>query len=774
MKQRYSRAVHFTGPRVATQRSGTLLDGYWLDSARFFFLAERLEASVGRVVAVPSIADAAAGTVKEVMPLGALSSLMSAHSGEKIDLVALSAARFDLPEGDTLAVSLAGSDYLIDTSRCCVREVRKTLHRPALYSPNGQFACFVNGEDLWLRELKTGSDRPLTSDGVPHYCYGQQSEIGLSAVSYRKRPFPKGLWSPDSQWLLTHRIDERGLPELPLVQHCPPEGARPLLHSYTFVVPGEPLPLATYVAIHIETGRIVEFADFACPVVKAYAPFVGMAWFGAHDVAWILRFERYFKHVELIRLDLAAGKGRIVHQESTTEGYLELHSALTGTPNVRTLERSDELIWFSERDGWGHLYLYELSTGSLKNPITRGKWKVRDIIHVDETSRRVFFTAHGVVPDADPGHRTFCAVDIDGSDFEIIAGHRGDVFVPQNDSSRYQDRPFRPSSARSGVSLGDFFVAQFTSAECGNSTELISLQTGRLLELASARPSKDDVRVHHVTAKAADGVTRLHGVLFLPSDFDSSARYPLVDYIYPGPQICQQPQSFRAINSAQAMALAELGFATLMLDTRGLPDSSRAFHQAGYPELLEPQLADHAAVIRALCEQYSFIDPTRIGIMGYSAGGGATVRAMCDYGDLFKVGVAVCGYEDASHCAATWSDKYRGPPAPPRWVQEANRSVIHKLTGRLFLISGDMDENVPVSQTLSMVNALVRANREFDLLIVPNEGHSVLLTSGYVLRRVWDYFVRHLLGRDPPRDFEIAFQPDDVALCMQRLMREAQ
>jgi dipeptidyl aminopeptidase/acylaminoacyl peptidase len=705
-----------------------------------------------------------------------LARLLTEHSGRSVDLLSLSNAEFDMPRHGTLAVTSGSWAYLVDTQRPGVRETHENLKAPALYSPDGRYAGFVKGYDLWLKERSTGIERALTTDGARHHCYGQQSETGLSAVSYRKHPFPKGLWSPDSQWFLTHCIDERALPELPLVQHVPPGGSHPLLHSYKFVVPGDPLPIATYVAIHVESGRVVTFSDFPAPVVKAYAPFAGMAWFGAFNNAWILRFDRHFKHVELICLDFSKISGRIVLQESTAAGYLELHSTLVGTPNVRTLERSDEVIWFSERDGWGHLYLYELSSGRLKSQITRGDWRVRDIVHVNEDERRVFFTAHGMNPASDPARRDFCAVNFDGTGLELIGSHDGDTVVPKNDPGGVgQERPFRPRDAHAGVSpSGNHCVAQFNSVDRGNSTEIINLRTRHRLPIVSVRPAPDEIRSSHFAACAADGKTQLYGIMYLPRDFSADRSYPLVDYIYPGPQIAQQPQSFHAMNATQAMALAELGFVTLMLDTRGLPISSRVFHQAGYPELLEPQLADHAAVIRELCKRHSFIDPNRIGIMGYSAGGGATVRALCDYGDLFKVGIAVCGYEDTSYCAATWSDKYRGPPNPPRWAQEANGAAIHKLNGRLLLISGDMDENVPVSQTLALVNALVSANRDFDLLIVPNEGHSVLLTSGYVLRRVWDYFVRHLLGEEPPRNFEICFQPDELALCMKRLMREAQ
>ena len=209
-----------------------------------------------------------------------------------------------------------------------------------------------------------------------------------------------------------------------------------------------------------------------------------------------------------------------------------------------------------------------------------------------------------------------------------------------------------------------------------------------------------------------------------------------------------------------------------MLDTRGLPFRSRALHQIGYGELLEPQLADHAAVVRQLIERHSFLDGERIGAIGYSGGGLATARALFDYGHIFKVGVAVCGNHDSSLYTSFWSDKYRGPGARDGWTRQANSAAAHKLSGKLLLMSGDLDENVHVSQTLCLANALIRANRDFDLLIVPNEGHMVLMASGYAHRRAWDFFVLHLLGQSPPANFEIKFEPHEVKRMEKSLIRE--
>jgi dipeptidyl-peptidase 4 len=772
MGRRYARAVGWTPPKLAARSPGAMVEGYWLDARHYFFLVERTESSPGRSVTVPGIADCESRSVREVVSLDALADLLFKHLGHRLDPAALSAAEFAMPDRNTLGVRVGGWDYLIDAVSLCVISPATSPQVPALYSPNGRSACFVKGCDLWLRELDTGAERPLTPDGSDHHCYGQQSEAGLSAVAYRGRPLPAGLWSPDSQWFLTHRVDERALPELALIQHAPPGGGRPALHRFRYPMPGDPLPIQTYVAIHVASGRQVTFENAAGPLVMPYLPFARTAWFGRADEAWFVRFDRYFTRADLVCLDLRQGSAKVVLSETAASGYIDLHSTLFVSANVRTICGSNEVIWYSERDGWGHLYLYDITTGRLKNQITRGAWQVRDLVHVDEEQRKVLFLAAGVDPQQDPAQRVLCSVHFDGSGFQLLRKHEGDIHIaPTEPCGLEQHRRFRPSAAQPGFSPdGRFGVIRHSSIDQGNRTEVVDLHSGESFPIAHAQPRANEPPVRKFTALAADGRTPLHGVMFLPSDFEETRLYPLIDYIYPGPQVAWQPQSFRAVSSAHARALAELGIVTLMFDTRGMPIGSRAFHQAGYGGLIEPQLSDHVAVVRQLCEQHAFLDETRIGMLGYSGGGYATAQALFSHGDIFKVGVAACGNHDASLYTSMWSDKYRGPPGT--WADQASGARAGALKGKLLLISGDMDENVHLSQTLSLVDALIRQNKDFDLLIVPNEGHAVMMNSGYAIRRTWDYFVRHLLGGTPPDHFQIHFEPHELACWMDKFRRE--
>jgi len=765
LRCRYSRAASLTAPKVAATLPGLGTEGYWIDAQHYFFLAERYDAELNRIVSIPSIANCLMSSTQEVVPLERLKELVQCPPSHVADSAAWSEAEFDMPDADTLAVSIFGTDFLIDWRHSRLRSSDVSWGMPALYSPDGRHACFVSGYDLWIKELASGATRPLTHDGERHFAYAQVAESGLSGVTYRRHPHPVGLWSPDSQWFLTHRVDERDLPSLPLVEHVPPRGGRPVLHEVRYSMVGDPLPFATYVAIHITSGRTITFSDFPSSLVMPFLPFSQLAWFASASVAWFLRLDRYFRNAELIRLDLKDCRARIALSESTAAGYLDLHSASTARPNIWTLSSSNEVVWISERDGWAHLYLYDSISGRVKNRITAGNWLVRDLVNVDEKRRKVLFLAGGIAPGTDPARRALCSVNLDGSDFQVLLAHDGDIAVARTDAwPPTQHRRFRPQWARNSIAPDATWAAvQYESVAGGCRTEIIDLATRRGVTIASALPKPHDPTSLHFKVLAADGMTTLYGTMFLPSDFDSTRCYPLVDSIYPGPQSAWQPQSFQSAIATQACTLAELGFVTIMMNTRGTPIADRAFHQCGYGSLLEPQLADHAAAVTELCDRHSFLDRDRVGIIGESGGGSAAARALCDYGSIFKVAVAVCGNHDSTLYTSAWSDKYRGPEGPNSWNEQANQTVAHKLTGKLLLISGDMDENVPVSQTLALANALISANKDFELLIIPNGGHAVLLANGYVQRRVWDFFTRYLLLGSPPTDFELSYTQHELA-----------
>jgi dipeptidyl-peptidase-4 len=763
---RYARAVTRTPVASASRTAGNSVEGYWISEYEYYFLAEHFDPSLDRIVSTPTLVDAHDGVSKPLVDLETIASEIGRRRGRLFELDDLASAEFDLPQRNCFVVYLDEHAYRFDVASQTICAVDKIAKQPALYAPDGRNAVYLENYDLIFEDRLSEERRPLTTDGREALAYGREVESSLSVISYRRNPTPVGLWSHDSQWFLTQRVDERNVPSLQLLENIPSNGGRPILHSYRYPVPGDPRPIITFIAIHIVTGRMISVEDF--PVLhQIFSPFVERSvWFSLDDQAlYFVRAGNHHHDLELVELDLATGVARIAMSETTTDGYLELHPLIASQPNIRVLRETDELVWYSERDGWGHLYLYSLSTGALKARITEGSWLVRDIVHIDVTTRRIMFLASGIDQASEPGRRVLCSACLDGGALEIVLEHDGEIAVaPDWTGGIRQDRPYLPSYASAGASPGGaYVVARRSALDDATRLILLDLSSGTDIILAQADPGPGPrTPARPFETLAADGKTKLFGALFLPVDFDETRSYPLVDFIYPGPQVSWLPRSFRTTKEALAQALAELGFVTMILDSRGVPLRSREFHQAGYGQLLEPQLADHAATVTQLCARHPFLDAHRVGIMGMSGGGYATARALLAYPDIFTVGVSACGNHDSRLYHGSWLEKYAGPLSVDRWESLSNIPSAPDLRGKLLLITGDMDDNVHPAQTLALVDALIKANKDFDFLMVPNADHDIFFHP-YVLRRTWDYFVQHLLGCVPPAGFEICFSDNELA-----------
>nr|WP_047169322.1 alpha/beta fold hydrolase [Sphingomonas sp. Y57] len=764
MQDRYSHAAEQTAPAVYRKRDAIITEGYWIDDDRYFVSLEEMDPALG-IVRIPSLVDRRTGEIRKLVSVDTVVALINGHLAEMIDPATAGRAHFDWAGEDLVGVTIGEWNYVIDVEQRRLASVEPAMELPSLFSPDGRYACYIRENDLWLCDRKTRARRALTTDGSPNRYYGQNPEASWARIP-AGRGAPSGRWSPDSQWFLTHLVDDRDIPDLPVVEHAPQDGGRPRLHRYKYCMKDDPKPKLAFVAIHADSGRIVAL-DIDPTEIGFYSPFLDLIrtiWFETSRIAWFIRFDRYQKRAELIRFDLEQGSAEVVFSEEADTGYLQMNTSFTDKPIVWTLSGSSEFIWYSERDGWGHLYLHDAVTGAMKWQITRGNWVVRRILHVDEQARRIVFAAHGVDPAADPAHRTLCAVNFDGTGFELLLAHDGDLYInPHEIDGPPQDSPFRDAAAQGGLSPdGQAAVVQYWSVDRGNRTELVDLAVRPLRPgpvIATALPAAGENLPRRFTALAADGVTLLHGLMFVPPDFDERQSYPLIDHIYGCTAVSKAPQSYMTVKSSHCRALAALGFLCVMLDSRGIAYRDRAFNQAGYGGFFEPQLADHAAVIRQLCDRHPFIDRARVGIFGESYGGMMTARALFDYPDMFKVGVSVCGLHDLNQSLAFQPDWSMGPQAHE---SQSNITAAHKLQGRLFLLHGDADARVPVAHSLALAAALIRSHRDFDMLIVPNEGHAVLSTSAYAQRRMWDYFVRHLLGETPPEHFEICFAPEGL------------
>ena len=752
VSDRFAAAIARSAPQAATGREFDALHGAWLDRKRYLFLKQGEEANA---LALPLVADCETGSIAAPIDSARYTSLLSEAIGRSVTESELARAVTQIT-GTTLAISIAGKVCELsfeDGCRVCLTDPT----RPGwLLSPDRQAACFVSGSDLWLHDHITGLDRPLTRCGASLAPVGQEPQSGPWPLSYRRQPWPAALWSNDSQWILTHRLDESGLPDMDLVEPGAPHGEA-IVHRFKFASPSDSLPNAQLMAINVPTGKIVAFDALPIPTANFSIFALQRAWFDAKGRPWVVVVDRYARSASLYRLDLETGQASLVVYETADDGYLDLSHHPATPPLIRVLS-TGEIIWWSERNAAGHLYLYS-AAGSLTNAITCGNWVVRDIVDVDEWSRTVLFTASGVTPDADPAHRVLCQVGLDGTGFAILAQSDGcDIACAPIANAISPDRRF--------------VVLCAGNPSTGNIISVFD-RTNRTLQPLDATASRNGPLpvIHRFAGVAADGETPITGVLYLPSDFDPEQSYPLVDYLYPGPQQSHAPQFAGTMNATVAQSIAALGFACLMLDTRGTPGRGRAFHQTGYGRLLEPQLDDHAAAVRQLCAQNDFLDGSRIAAIGFSAGGAAAARALIDHGDVFKAAVAVSGTHAPDRFLSFWSDKYRGPQGQFDEARDNNLSAASRLEGALLLVAGDIDETVRVEQTLAFACALARGGRETEVLIVPGAGHDLLFTRFDAMYGIWAFLLRQLRNETLPAS-DLVFTDEDCARYRRALSRE--
>jgi dipeptidyl aminopeptidase/acylaminoacyl peptidase len=411
----------------------------------------------------------------------------------------------------------------------------------------------------------------------------------------------------------------------------------------------------------------------------------------------------------------------------------------------RVLPASNELIWWSQRDNWIQLYLYDLSTGRLKNRITVGEGNVVDLVRVDERTRTIYFMGVGKEPGRDPYFQHLYKIGFDGRGQTLLTPENANHVVSASPDGKYfvdtYSTPGTPpvTVLRDG---GDGRVVQ----------TLERADIARLVATGWKPPTP-------IRTKARDGRTDIYGLMYTPSTLDSTKKYPIVNHIYPGPQ--SGSVGTRSFSPARGdnQALAELGFVVVEIDGMGTPGRSKAFADAYYGHMGDNTLPDQVAAMKELAQRYPFIDIERAGIWGHSGGGFATADAMFRYPDFFKVGIAESGNHDNRNYEDDWGERYQGllvrTGETDNYAEEANETHAKNLRGKLFLAHGAMDDNVPPYNTLLVADALVKAGKDFDLLILPQARHGYGADANYMMRRRWDYFVRNLLGAEPPKEYQI-------------------
>jgi len=612
--------------------------------------------------------------------------------------------------------------------------------RPEVLSPDGLFAVFIRDHNLWVREVSTKTEKQLTTDGVKDYGYATDN------AGWIKSDRPVVSWSPDSKKIATFQQDQREVGEMYLVET---KVGHPVLQAWKYPLPGDKVvSMIERIVIHLHGPRTVRLKMPPDQHRSTFTDDIKTREGGMEDLQWspdgsrivFVSTSRDHKHEVLRLADPDTGEVRDVFEEKVAT-YFE---AGNDHANWRFLAPSNEVIWFSERDNWGHLYLYDLQTGGLKNQITTGEWNVIQLLRVDEKNRRLIFLGAGREKDRDPYFRHLYSVGFDGRDLRLLTPEDADHEVSLSPSGPF----FTDSYSKADVRQ----VSVLRNEEGKLVLPLEKADISRLLAAGWKPPLP-------FTVKARDGVTDLYGLMFRPTNFDPGKKYPIINNIYPGPQSGSVMGRSFVPADGDAQSLAELGFIVVQIDGMGTPGRSKTFHDAYFGNMGDNTLPDQVAGMKELAGRYTWIDIDRAGIWGHSGGGFATCDAMFRYPDFFKVGVSQAGNHDNRGYEDDWGEKWQGllvsnPDGTSNYDSQANQNFAKNLKGKLLLAHGTMDSNVPPYNTLLVVNELIKANKDFDLIMFPNRGHG-FANEPYMVRRRWDYFVRHLLGVEPPKDYEL-------------------
>ncbi len=660
---------------------------------------------------------------------------------------------FDLPL--TRLQTAAGGEAIefdVDPQRfsCDIRTYRCTdltawSGRSVSVSPDRTRAAFIRDYNLWLRDLISGEEIQLTTDGVEDFGYATNN------AGWVKRDAPVVSWSLDSKKIATFQHDGRGVSSMYLVRTTVGE---PELEAWRYPLPGDSVIFRIHrVVIEVEGPNAPRVIRLDMPP-DAHRSMVNdhvacgnrvcdLLWYPDASAVAFVSSSRDHKQAWVRVADASTGQVRTLFEERSET---QIGDASAGE-NWHVLPESNELIWWSERDNWVHLYLYDLTTGQMKNRITTGDGNVVDIVRVDEQARMIYFTGQGKEHGRDPYFQHLYRIGFDG---------RGETLLT-------------PEDANHTISMapnGESFVDSYSTPTTPPVTVLRDTSGDVRMQLEQADISHLLATGWHpptpIRMKGRDGTTDIYGLMYTPTKLDSTAKYPIIDYIYPGPQ--SGSVGSRSFTTARRdhQALAELGFVVVAIDGMGTPGRSKAFHDAYYGRIGDNTIPDLVAGIRQLAGRYPWIDIDRVGIWGHSGGGFATAAAMFRYPDFFKVGISESGNHDNRNYEDDWGERYQGMLTrqgdTDDYAEQATQTHAANLKGKLMLAHGGMDSNVPPYNTYLVVDALVKANKDFDLVIFPNAEHGFGVDTNYMMGRRWDYFVRHLLGAEPPADYVIGQQ----------------
>ncbi len=614
-------------------------------------------------------------------------------------------------------------------------------------SPNGKLAAYIDNYNLWIRDLSNNKKTQLTFDGKKDYGYATNNAgwtRGDNAVLK---------WSPNSDKIATFQQDARGVGEMYLTTT---NVGHPKLEAWKHPLPGDKTIFTIErVIIHLgarpkmvrlKMGKDFQRGTTTDHIAGRGGVLLDAQWSNDGSKFAFVSGSRDHKEAHLQIADARTGKVSSIHKE-VVDTYYE---SGVRAENWRVLFDSNEFIWYSEKTNWGHLYLYDLNTKKLKNQITTGNWLVKQIKYLDENSREIFFTGGGK-EEGNPYHDYLYKVGFDGKGFTNLTPDYGTHSIS-----------FSPNI--------DYFVDTYSTTDTPPVSVLRNRNGEEIAELEAADISELEAEGYiapiEFNVKARGNETDLYGVLFLPTNYHESEKYPVLNYIYPGPQSGSVGNyGFRPV-WRDFQAAAELGFVVVAVDAMGTPGRSKSFHDFYYGNMGDNGIPDNIAAIKQLAEQYKGMDIERVGIWGHSGGGFASTRAVFAYPEFYDVAVSGAGNHDNRNYEADWGEKWQGllvdgnmegkGDGTTNYDNQANQLIAGNLKGKLLITHGSIDNNVPPSNTMLVVEALIKANKDFDMILFPNKRHGYGDMTNYMTRKRWDYFITHLRNEIPPKEFDLA------------------
>lgn len=607
-------------------------------------------------------------------------------------------------------------------------------------SPDGKKAVFIKDWNLWVKDVATKQETQLTTDGIKDFGYATDN------AGWRHSERPVVLWSPDSKKVATFQQDQRHVSDMYLVST---NVGAPKLEAWKYPLPvDKDIIKIQRVIIEVDNKKVIRLQMPAddrrgtqCDDISCSGSFDDNEWSPDGNKLAFVSSTRDHKQAILRIADAATGQVKTIFEEKVATQY----ESGQGSINWHYLPSSNEIIWYSERDDWGHLYLYDATTGKLKQQITKGEFVVTRLLKVDEKNRMLYFLANGREKGRDPYFSHFYRVDFAGKTVQLLTPEDGNHNVSLSPDGKYfSDNYSKPDVPPVSV-LRDMSGALIATLEKADISKLV----------ASGWKAPEPI-----TVKSRDGKWDLYGLMFTPTTLDRSKKYPIVNYIYPGPQGGGVGSRSFSASRSDHQALAELGFVVVVIDGTCNPGRSKSFHDVCYGNMGDNTLEDQISGLKQLAAKYPFMDLDRVGMWGHSGGGYATAAAMFRYPDFYKVGISESGNHENRNYEDDWGERYIGllvkdAQGKTNYDDQANQNFAANLKGKLMLAHGGMDDNVPPYNTYLVVDALVKANKDFDLVIFPNARHGYGADGFYMMRRRWDYFVEHLLGAVPPKEFKI-------------------